>query len=163
MKIQIFPEDLIRRCVWDNYVYYVVGSEKEAEKILKENQSMQLTERDALIIGLLKVIETDNLIHKFNTYIVEILTNKSIHSPQKEYLLIRKKTFDTAVDKFLDKFPDYWEPTINWTNALKDLVVCINEMKDELEKLEIHKIVDKNVTYEFYNSNNIKKLLKFNY
>ena len=38
-----------------------------------------------------KVIETDNLIHKFNTYIVEILTNKSIHSPQKEYLLIRKK------------------------------------------------------------------------
>jgi hypothetical protein len=163
MQITITPEDLIRRCVWDNYVYYVLGSEKEAEKILKENQEMPLTERDALIIGLLKVIETDNLIHKFNTYIVEILTNKSIHSPQKDGLLIRKKTFDTAVDKFLDKFPDYWEPTINWTNALKDLVECINDMKDELEKLEIHKIVDKNVTYEFYNSNNIKKLLKFNY
>jgi hypothetical protein len=63
----------------------------------------------------------------------------------------------------LDKFPDYWEPNVTWTNSLKDLVVCINEMKDELEKLEIHKIVDKNVTYEFYNSNNIKKLLKFNY
>lgn len=163
MQITITPEDLIRRCVWDNYVYYVLGSEKEAEKILKENQEMPLTERDALIIGLLKVIETDNLIHKFNTYIVEILTNKSIHSPQKDGLLIRKRTFDTAVDKFLDKFPDYWEPSVNWTNALKDLVVCINEMKDELEKLEIHKIVDKNVTYEFYNSNNIKKLLKFNY
>lgn len=163
MQILVKPEDLIRRCVWDNYVYYVVGSEKEAEKILKENQIMELSERDSLIIGLLKVIETDNLIHKFNTYIVEILTNKSIHSPQKEHLLIRKKTFDTAVDKFLDKFPDYWEPTINWTAALRDLVDCINEMKEELEKLEIHKIVDKNVTYEFYNSNNIKKMLKFNY
>ena len=163
MQILVKPEDLIRRCVWDSYVYYIVGSEKEAEKILKENQVMEVSERDALIIGLLKVIETDNLIHKFNTYIVEILTNKSIHYPQKEYLLIRKKTFDTAVDKFLDKFPDYWDPAINWTNALKDLVVCINEMKDELEKLEIHKIVDKNVTYEFYNSNNIKKMLKFNY
>jgi hypothetical protein len=163
MQITLTAEELIKRCVWDNYVYYVLGSEKEAEKILKENQSMQLTERDALIIGLLKVIETDNLIHKFNTYVVEILTNKSIHSPQKDGLLIRKKTFDTAVDKFVDKFPDYWEPSVNWTNALKDLVVCINEMKDELEKLEIHKIVDKNVTYEFYNSNNIKKLLKFNY
>lgn len=163
MKITLCAEDLIRRCVWDNYVYYVVGSDKEAEKILKENREMEISERDALIIGLLKVIETDNLIHKFNTYVVEILTNKSIHSPQKDGLLIRKKTFDTAVDKFLDKFPDYWDPTINWTNALKDLVECINDLKDELEKLEIHKIVDKNVTYEFYNSNNIKKLLKFNY
>jgi|Laugresu1bdmlbsd_1035121.scaffolds.fasta_scaffold16967_1 hypothetical protein len=163
MQITITPEELIRRCVWDNYVYYVLGSEKEAEKILKENQEMQISERDALIIGILKVIETDNLIHKFNTYVVEILTNKSIHSPQKDGLLIRKRTFDLAVDKFLDKFPDYWEPNISYTNALKDLVVCINAIKVELEKLEIHKIVDKNVTYEFYNSNNIKKLLKFNY
>ena len=77
--------------------------------------------------------------------------------------LVRKKTFDIALDKFLDKFPDYWEPSINWISSLKDLVVYINEMKINLEKLEIHKIVDKNVTYEFYNSNNIKKLLKFNY
>jgi len=163
MQITITPEELIRRCVWDNYVYYVLGSEKEAEKILKENQEMQISERDALIIGILKVIETDNLIHKFNTYVVEILTNKSVHSPQKDGLLIRQKTFDIAVDKFLDKFPDYWEPNIGYANALKDLVVCINALKGELEKLEIHKIVDKNVTYEFYNSNNIKKLLKFNY
>jgi len=161
MQITINPEDLIRRCVWDNYVYYVLGSEKEAEKILKENQPMSLTERDALIIGLLKVIESDNLIFKFNTYVVEILSNKSIK--EKDYTLIRKKTFDTAIDKFLDKFPDYWEPNTIWTNSLKDLVEYLNDMKGGLENLEIHKIVDKNVTYEFYNSNNIKKSLKFNY
>ena len=161
MQITINPEDLIRRCVWDNYVYYVLGSEKEAEKILKENQPMSLTERDALIIGLLKVIESDNLIFKFNTYVVEILSNKSIK--EKDYTLIRKKTFDTSIDKFLDKFPDYWEPNTIWTNSLKDLVEYLNDMKGGLENLEIHKIVDKNVTYEFYNSNNIKKLLKFNY
>ena len=161
MQITINPEDLIRRCVWDNYVYYVLGSEKEAEKILKENQPMSLTERDALIIGLLKVIESDNLIFKFNTYVVEILSNKSIK--EKDYTLIRKKTFDTAIDKFLDKFPDYWEPNTIWTNSLKDLVEYLNDMKGGLENLEIHKIVDKNVTYEFYNSNTIKKLLKFNY
>ena len=160
MQILTKPEDLIKRCVWDAYVYYVVGSEKEAEKLLKENQIMELSERDALIIGLLKVIETDNLIHKFNTYVVEILTNKSIHSPQKDYLLVRKKTFDTAIDKFIDKFPDYWEPKSNWTNSLKELVEYINNMKNDVENLEIHKIVDKNVTYEFYNSNNIKKMLK---
>ena len=163
MRIEITPEQIIRMGLWDTYVYYVLGSDKEAEKMLKENKVMEISERDALIIGLLKVIETDNLIHKLNTYVVEILTNKSINSPGKEVPLVRKKTFDIALDKFLDKFPDYWEPSINWISSLKDLVVYINEMKINLEKLEIHKIVDKNVTYEFYNSNNIKKLLKFNY
>ena len=163
MRIEITPEQIIKMGLWDTYVYYVLGSDKEAEKMLKENKVMEISERDALIIGLLKVIETDNLIHKLNTYVVEILTNKSINSPGKEVPLVRKKTFDIALDKFLDKLPDYWEPSINWISSLKDLVVYINEMKINLEKLEIHKIVDKNVTYEFYNSNNIKKLLKFNY
>jgi hypothetical protein len=163
MKITLCAEDLIKRCVWDSYVYYVLGSEKEGERILKENQPMDISERDALIIGLLKVIETDNLIHKFNTYITELLSNKSVHSPQKDNLLIRKKTFDIAIDKFLDKFPDYWQPSAVWTNSLKELVEYIDKMKTDVETLEIYKVVDKNVTYEFYNTNNIKKLLKFNY
>jgi hypothetical protein len=148
-------------CLWDHYVYYIVGSEKEAEKLLKENAEMELSERDALVIGLLKLIETDNLIHKFNSYIMEFLTNKSIK--EKEYLLVRKKTFDFAIDKFVDKFPDYWEPNSTWSRSLKELVDYVEIMKIEVEKLEIHKIVDKNVTYEFYNSNNVRKLLKFNY
>lgn len=161
MQIKIFPEDIVKRCVWDNYVYYILGSEKEAEKILKENKEFEISEREALIIGLLKVIETDNLIHKFNTHVVELLTNKSIK--EKDYLLLRKKTLDTAVDKFVDKFPDYWVPSINYTKSLKELVVYIDDIKSEIEKLEVHKIVDKNVTYEFYNSNSVKKLLRFNY
>lgn len=161
MKIKIYPEDVVKLCLWDNYVYYILGSEKEAEKILKENKEFEISERDALVIGLLKVIETENLIHKFNTYLVELLTNKSIK--EKDFLLIRKKTLDLSVDKFVDKFPDYWEPSIGYVKALKDLIEYIDDIKIEIEKLEIHKIVDKNVTYEFYNSNTVKKLLKFNY
>lgn len=160
MTIKIYPEDIIKLCLWDHYVYYIVGSEKEAEKILKENKEMEISERDALVIGLLKAIKTDNLIHKFNSYVMEFLTNKSIK--EKEYLLIRKKTFDFAIDKFVDKFPDYWEPN-SWTISLKELVEYVEIMKVEVEKLDIHKIVDKNITYEFYNSNNVRKLLKFNY
>jgi hypothetical protein len=161
MKIQILPEELVKRCLWDSYVYYVLGSEKEGERILKENNEVDLSEKESLIIGLLKVIETDNLIFKFNTYIVELLTNKS--SKVNEYLLIRKKTMDSAIDKFLDKFPDYWTPNSFYIKALKDLVEYIDTFKVEVEKLEIHKVVDKNITYEFYNSATIKKMLKFNY
>jgi hypothetical protein len=47
-------------------------------------------------------------------------------------------------------------------SALKDLVVYIDNLKDEIEKLEILKLTIQNVTYEFYNANVIKKLLNFN-
>jgi translation initiation factor 2B subunit (eIF-2B alpha/beta/delta family) len=161
MKISIFPEEIIKRCLWDTYVYYIVGSEKEAEKILKENLEIEVSERDALVMGLLKVVETTNLIHRFNTHITEFLTNKSIKD--KDGLLVRKRTLDLSVDKFLDKFPDYWEPNSAWVNSLKELVIYIDEIKISIEKLEITQIEDKNVIYEFYNSNQVKKLLKFNY
>ena len=161
MTIKIYPEDIVKRCLWDNYVHYVVGSEKEAEKILRENKEMEVSERDAFIMGLLKIMETDNLMHKFNSYVIELLTNKS--HKEKDYLLVKKKVFDFAVDKFLDKFPDYWEPNSLYTKSLKELVEYIDSLKLEVEKLEIHKIVDKNITYEFYNSNSVRKLLKFNY
>jgi hypothetical protein len=138
-----------------------VGSEKEAQKILEENIEMEISERDALVIGLVKVIETDNLIHKFNTYITEILSNRSTSSGTQ--LLIRKKVLDLAIDKFLDKFPDYWIPSTHWSKVLKDLVEYISIIKKDVDKLEVHSIVDKNITIEFYGSNNVKKLLKFQY
>jgi hypothetical protein len=160
MKILISPEDIIKRGCWDAYVYYIVGSDKEAQEILKENKEFEISERDALIIGLLKVLETENLIHRFNNYIYELLMNKS---SKHEDLLIRKKVLDSAIDKFLDKFPDYWEPSKMWVIALKELVDYISEIKESIEDLEIHKIVVQNITYDCYNSNQVKKLLKFNY
>ena len=161
MKIILCASEIVKMCLWDNYVYYIIGSEKEAEKILKEDREMEVCERDALVMGLLKVIETNNLIHKFNTYVVEFLANKSIK--EKDHLLVRKKTFDVAIDKFLEKFPSYWEPAPAWDKAIKELKIYIDSIKLLIEKLEIHQIVDKNITYEFYNSNNIRKLLKFQY
>jgi hypothetical protein len=160
MKILISPEDIIKRGCWDSYVYYIVGSDKEAQEILKENKEFEISERDALIIGLLKVLETENLIHRFNNYIYELLMNKS---SKHEDLLIRKKTLDYSIDKFLDKFPDYWEPSKMWVIALKELVEYISEIKESIDGLEVHSIVDKNITVEYYNSNQVKKLLKFNY
>lgn len=162
MKILINASEIVKMGLWDNYVYYIIGSDKEAEKLLKEDTEINLSERDALVIGLLKIIETLNLIHKFNTHITEFLTNKSVKGDGTTPL-IRKKTLDLSVDKFLDKFPDYWEPNSAWSKSLKDLVDYIDDFKIDLEKLEIHEIEDKNVIYEFYSSNAIKKLLRFNY
>jgi hypothetical protein len=147
--------------VWDHYVYYVLGSEKEGEKVLKKNEEFEISERDALVIGLLKVIETDNLIHKFNTYIVDFLTNKSINNNNQ--VLVRKKALEICIDKFLDKFPDYWIPNTTYKNSLSELVDYIEEFKLKIEKLEVQKVSDQFGTYEFVVSNNVKKTLSFNY
>lgn len=165
MQIKVYPIDLIKLCLWDSYVYYVVGSDKEAQKILEENNEMILSDRDALIIGLLKVIETDNLIHKFNTHIVEILSNKST-SVKKEtgyQLLIRKRVLDSSVDKFLDKFPTYWDPSPQWKSAIDELTKYIDGIRDDISNLEVHTEVVQNMTVEYYSTNNVKKLLKFKY
>jgi hypothetical protein len=45
---------------------------------------------------------------------------------------------------------------------IKDLVNYIDGMKILLEKLEVHQIEDKGVITEFYSSNHVKKLFKFN-
>lgn len=161
MNILITPEDIVKRCLWDSYAYYVVGSEKEAEKLLKENQPFELSEKDAYIIGLLKIVETDNLIHRFNDYLTNILTIKSIK--EKDSILIKKKTLETSIEKFLDKFPDYWTPNHMYAKSLKELVVYIDDLKEDLEKLDTTKISVQNITYEFYNANTIKKLLNFNH
>ena len=129
MTIKIYPEDIVKRCLWDHYVYYILGgSDKEAEKILKENAEIEVSEKDALVIGLLKVIETDNLIHKFNGYVMELLTNKSLK--EKELLLVRKKALDAALDKFVDKFPDYWEPNSGYRKGLLELVEYVENIKN---------------------------------
>lgn len=161
MRILIKPSDIVKRCLWDYYVYYIIGSEKEAERLLQEDQEFELSERDGIVIGFLKVMETDNLIHKFNDYMVHFLTSKSIK--ESDQALIRKKSVEIAVDKFLDKFPDYWTPPANYLNGLKDLVDYIEEFKSKTVELDVVKLNIQNVTYEFYSANAVKKLLYFNH
>ena len=160
MKIILCAEDIVKRCLWDSYTYYIVGSDKEAEKILKENKEFELSERDAIVLGLLKVMETDNLVYRFNDYMVHFLTIKSIK--EKDEVLVRKRSVEIAIEKFLDKFPDYWVPPANYANALKDLISYIDALKEKIEKLEILTLTIQNITQEFYYSNSAKKLLNFN-
>lgn len=160
MRILITPEDIVKRCLWDTYVYYILGSEKEAEALLTENKEFELSERDAIVIGLLKVMETDNLIHRFNDYLIHFLTVRSIK--EKDDVLVKKKSLETAIDKFLDKFPDYWTPSPTYANSLKDLVEYINQLREKIDKLEIIKLTIQNINYELYTSNSVKKLLNFN-
>ena len=161
MKIFITPEEIVRLCLWDLYSYYIVGSEKESERILKENKEVELSEKDAYVIGFLKTMESDNLIHKFNLYITDYLTTRSVK--EKEGIFLRKKTLESAVEKFLSKFPEYWEPGILFEKSLEELKLYVDKFMKAVEKMETTKYTYQNVTTEYINVNAIKKEIKFNY
>lgn len=161
MRILITPSDIVKRGLWDTYAYYVVGSDKEAEKLLIEDKEFEISERDALVCGLLKVIETDNLIHRFNDTMIHYLNIKSVKIADD--VLIKKKNCREFIDKFINKFPDSWTPPPNYAQSLDDLIDYTNTLKDKIEDLEVIKASLLNVNYEFYLSSAVKKLLNFNY
>lgn len=147
-------------CLWDNYVYYMISSEKEAEKILKENKEFEISQRDALVIGILKVVETENLIHRFNDHVIHTLSVRSIKN--KENFLIKKKFLKDSVDKFLYKFPPYWEAPQDYETALVNLRLYISDVKEKIEKLETMSLTIQNIEHQYLNVNNVKKILNFN-
>lgn len=160
MKILLTPEDIVKRCLYDSWAYYIVGSSKEAERLLKENKEFEISERDAIVIGLLKVIETDNLIHRFNDYLLNFVTVRAVK--EKDNFLIKKKSIEVAIELFLNKFPEFWEPSPIYKSGLDDLKKYISKLNESLQKLDTIKHTIQNINYEFYNANNIKKLLNFN-
>lgn len=164
MNIRIYPSDIVEYCLWDKFVYYVLNSDsKKAERMLKDDIEFDITEQDAYIIGLTRVVKTTNLIHKFNIYIIECLTNKFIKDGDK-ILYIKKKLLESIIDTFISKFPIYWESkNVLWDNSIKECFNYIEKFKKDLLKLDIHIINDKNNDIEYYNVAQIKKLLKFNY
>jgi hypothetical protein len=159
MKIIVKPSDLVKRCIWDKYTYYVVGSEKDAEELLRADIEFEMSEKDAIVIELLKCMETDNLIHKFNEHMVHMLSVKSTKNDNSLY--IRKKTVETTIEKFAAKFPTYWDMPLNYKRGYEDLLGYIEKMDIDIQKLEIHEMTFQNCIYETYSSSAVKKILNF--
>jgi hypothetical protein len=168
MEIKITPEDIIKRGLWDQYVHYIVGSEKDAKELLKNNKEFILSEKNAIVIGLLKVMETDNLIYRFNDYITYIVSVKSLKE-KSEQALIKKRHIEKAIDNFMTKFPDYWVAPKNYEAALIDMKRYVDDLQFTIKNgskdhkpLETINITILNQTYECYSSNAFRKLLNFN-
>jgi transglutaminase/protease-like cytokinesis protein 3 len=81
---------------------------------------------------------------------------------EKDNFLIKKKSVETSIEKFLDKFPQYWQSNIVYQQSLKDLIEYTDDLKGKISKLEIIKMTVQNISYEFYNTSAVKKLLNFN-
>ena len=75
MQIIVTPNDIIQRCLWDKYKRFCLHdkNEEEIKNVVESNKPISLNENDAYVIGLLKIIETDNLVHRFNDDVFDFL------------------------------------------------------------------------------------------
>ncbi|MFA5585508.1 MAG: hypothetical protein WDA02_03065 [Saccharofermentanales bacterium] len=160
MQIIITPNDIIQRCLWDKYKKFCLGdkSDDDIKIIVNENNPMTISEDDAYAIGLLKIIETDNLIHRFNENVLDILQIKS--NVIKDELYINKNVINRDIGNYLEKFPEYYKPPFNYIQSLSDLKKYIKEIEEKIENLEIINVKNRDKIFMYYKSRDIRKCLK---
>ncbi len=159
MHIIIKPTQIIQMCLWDKFEYYVLSKETDIKEFIKEDKELELTEKDALVIGLLKCVQTDNLVHRLNDYIDSFMNNKS--SKIEDVFKVKKKNLIQTVSEFKNKFPETWEPSKDYKQPLKDLFLYIDDLIIKFEGLQPEVIKEKTGTFEYVNCNSIKKNLKY--
>jgi len=159
MQIIVTPNDVIQRCLWDKYKRFCLHDkvENEIKNIVEANKPISLNENDAYVIGLLKIIETDNLVHRFNDDVFEFLQIKS--SIIKDDLYISKYAINKFVTSYYDKFPDYYKPNMSYTKGLSDLRDYLKLIEDRINNLDTITIKNRDKLFTYYMSKDIKKVL----
>ena len=159
MQIIITPNDIIQRCLWDKYKKFILyeKSEDDVKKVVEENKPFSLSEEDAYAIGLLKIIETDNLVHRFNENILDILQIKS--NIIKDELYINRTTIIREISTYMVKFPEYYKPPFNYKQAIEELKKYIDDVDKEISKLEIINVKNKDKMFVYFRSKDIRKCL----
>jgi len=160
MIITVTMEDIIRRCLWSDYKRFVLKdkSEQEIKLLIKENKPIVLTENDAYAIGLLKVIETDNLVHRFTVHMKDMINIKSTIFDKNVYMSV--KIVENELESFKKRFPEYWEADSAYEQGIIDLNNHIVKLQALVKTFEIFefKIKDKKVRY--FQSKDIKKMIE---
>jgi len=160
MIITLTPDDIIKRCLWTSYRRFSLRGtpESEIEKIVKENKPISIDEEMAYVIGLLKVIETDNLIHRFDSHMMDVLRIKSTIQQNEVYISVR--VIELELEGFKKRFPSYWEKNITYEKSLSDLIKYIEKIQEKIPELEIFEFKVKDRMVKYHSSKNIKKLIE---
>jgi hypothetical protein len=160
MQILITPSDIIKRCLFLEYKRFILKDMKEDEikNIVLEDKPIILKEDDAYVIGLLKIVETPNLIHRFKEHIEEVLKIRSNIVDNKLY--IKVNDILREIINFKNCFPDYFITSFEYKKGIDELKNFIDKLYPEVEKSTITKIPNKDgKIIEYYLSNVVKNLL----
>ena len=159
MILTLTPEDIIRRCLWSDYKRFVLKdkSEQEIQTLVRENKPIVLSENDAYAIGLLKVIETDNLIHRFNVHMREMINIKSTIFDKNVFISVR--IVETELENFRKRFPEYWDADKIYLMSIQELNEYITKLQSIITTFEIFEFKVKEKKIRYFQSKDIKKLI----
>jgi hypothetical protein len=161
MKILVTPEDIIKRCLWSKYKKYVLNDKKksEIESIINDNELISLSENDAYVIGLLKVIETDNLVHRFRLEIEEFVKIKT--TVNKDRVIINKNSILNEVREFKARFPVEYKPNEYYQKNIDEMKEYVDLVFDQINELPFIEITFKEKEIAFVYSKDVNKIIKF--
>ena len=161
MKILITPEDIIKRCLWTNYKKFALKNKNKAQliEIVEKNELTTINEKDAFVVGLLKVIETDDLVHRFRLNIEEFVKIKT--TVNKNRVIISKSALLKEINEFILQFPEYYKTTDYYQSKIDAMKEFALKLIDDVNSLEIIEILFKEKNFIFVNSKDINKLIKY--
>lgn len=157
MKLIVTPEDIIKRCLWNDFQCYVL-KEKDIDTFIKENKEFVLNEEDALVIGLLKILETPNLVHRLKQQINNLLSLKYLKHESKLY--IGKNSVVSLIENFKKNFPNSYScKDAKFLTGMQEAFKYADELLKDVQTLPTHSITIKDVTYTCLSVMSVKKLI----
>lgn len=161
MQILITPEDIIKRCLWLDYKRFCLKdtrNEEEIRRIIEENKPIALDEDDAFVIGLLKIVETPNLVHRLKFHMGEVLRDRSNIFNNK--LFIIKSVALKEISQFVQRFPDAFKPSFEYKKGISDLKEFSEKIYAEVDKLPTQTYVKDEKSYVYVSSNSVKDIVE---
>lgn len=164
MRIFITPIDIIERCLWCNYKRFILKEKDETilKDIIEKNEEREINENDAYVIGLLKYIKTENLVHRFKLEIEEMVKIKStiIKMETKNMVMVNKNIIIKDIIEFRDRFPNYDTMETSYKKAVDELLSFIEKILNDISIIQSHELTIKDKKYTYIQSNDINKLIK---
>jgi hypothetical protein len=159
MQILITPEDIIRRCLWLDYKRFCLKekNEEELRNIIEENNPVALKEEDAYVIGLLKIVETPNLVHRLKEHMDEVLKIRSNIFNNKLYII--KSVALKEIGQFVQRFPDGFKAPFEYKKGIEDLKLFSEKIYIDVDKLPTQTFQNGDKTYTYVSSNNVKDIV----
>ena len=159
MQILITPEDIIRRCLWLDYKRFCLKdkNEEEIKKIIEENKPVVVKEEDAYVIGLLKVVETPNLVHRLKEHMGDILKIRSNIFNNK--LFIIKSVALKEISQFVQRFPEGFKAPFEYKKGIVDVKEFSERIYLEVDKLPTSAYQNGDKTYTYISSNSVKNIV----
>jgi hypothetical protein len=162
MKILIKPSDIVKRSLWRKYVDYAVAdkSDDELAEMLERDEEFEINEEDALVIDLLKVLETPHLSYKLNRLIQDFLNQRSIKNNDDNKYYVNKRGLLKVINTFEKNFPDYYNcDDQEFKDGIKTLKKYSSKFKERIDSTDITIIRIHDIQMECVPINTVKKMI----